>query len=105
MLPGKTADNEKAEPVKPEQPNPEEPKNEPLLSEVKPFIVVNQTAKQELTLEAKLKAVNDLHRKRGKRLNLLSRLKQLEAFEAALLQEKDELEDNPFQGYKLNYQG
>ena len=101
LLPGKAAEKEKAEPVKPEQVKPEEQKNEPPVSEVKPPVAETQPVKAELTLEAKLKAVNDLHRKSVQRLNLLSRMKQLEAFEVALLQEKDELEDNPFQGCKL----
>ena len=57
--------------------------------------------KPELTLEGKLKVVDDLHRRSIQRLNLISRRKQLEAFEVALAQENDELEDNPYQGCKL----
>jgi len=58
-------------------------------------------AAPELTLENKLKVVNDLHRKSIQRVNLIARMKQLEAFEVALAQENDELEDNPYQGCKL----
>jgi hypothetical protein len=54
-----------------------------------------------MSLEAKLKVVNDLHRKSVQRVNLITRMKQLEAFEVALAQENDELEDNPYQGCKL----
>ncbi|MDB5158713.1 MAG: hypothetical protein JWR50_3420 [Mucilaginibacter sp.] len=52
-------------------------------------------------LEQTLKAVDALHRWSILRLNLLARMKQIEAFEVALLQESDELNDNPFQGCKL----
>jgi len=57
--------------------------------------------KPALNLEGKLKVVETLHRKSIQRLNLKSRIKQLEAFEVALTQEHDELEDNPYQGCKL----
>lgn len=57
--------------------------------------------KLELTLEAKIKAVNDLHRKTIQRLALIARLKTLEEFEVALLENNDELESNPYQGCKL----
>ena len=57
--------------------------------------------KPELTLEGKPKVVGDLHRRSIQRLNLISRRKQLEAFEVALAQENDELEDNPYQGCRL----
>ncbi|MFA6084681.1 hypothetical protein [Mucilaginibacter sp.] len=52
-------------------------------------------------LELTLKAVDTLHRWSILRLNLIARIKQLEAFEVALRQENDELEDNPYQGCKL----
>lgn len=54
-----------------------------------------------LNLEGKLKVVEDLHRRSVQRLNLIARIKQLEAFHVALAQENDELEDNPYQGCKL----
>ncbi|HTD39502.1 MAG TPA: hypothetical protein VK671_02695 [Mucilaginibacter sp.] len=58
-------------------------------------------AKPVLTLEIKLKAVDDLHRKSIQRLNLIKRKSELEAFEVKLESESDELSDNPFQGCKL----
>jgi len=54
-----------------------------------------------LTLESTLKAVDDLHRKSIQRINLISRIKQLESFEVVLSQEHDELDENPYQGCKL----
>jgi len=57
--------------------------------------------KPALNLEQTLKAVDNLHRKGIQRLNLIARIKQLEAFEVALAQESDELNDNPYQGCKL----
>jgi hypothetical protein len=68
--------------------------------EVKPQ-VEPQIAKSELTLDAKLKMVNELHRRSVQRLNLISRIGQLETFEINLSQVNDELEDNPYQGCKL----
>ena len=82
--------------VQPGQPKPEESK--PELAVVKEEL---SPAKPVLNLESKLKVVNDLHRRSVQRLNLISRLKQIEAFEVALAQENDELEDNPYQGCKL----
>jgi len=58
-------------------------------------------AKAELTLEAKIKAVNDLHRKTIQRLALIARIKTLEEFEVKLEEENDELESNPYQGCRL----
>jgi hypothetical protein len=58
-------------------------------------------AKPVLTLEIKLKAVDDLHRKSVQRINLISRINQLEAFEVKLATEHDELDENPYQGCKL----
>jgi hypothetical protein len=52
-------------------------------------------------VEARIKDVENLHRLSVQRLNLITRKKQLEAFEVALTQEADELNDNPFQGCKL----
>lgn len=57
--------------------------------------------KTGLTLDAKIKAVNDLHRKTIQRLALIARLNTLEQFEVALLENNDELESNPYQGCKL----
>jgi hypothetical protein len=58
-------------------------------------------AKPVLSLDAKLKAVDDLHRKSLQRLALIGRIKTLEAFEVKLIEEQDELESNPYQGCKL----
>lgn len=58
-------------------------------------------AKLVLSLDAKLKAVDDLHRKSLQRLALIGRIKTLEAFEVKLIEEQDELESNPYQGCKL----
>lgn len=52
-------------------------------------------------LELTIKAVDTLHRKTIQRLALLARIKTLEAFEVKLVEEADELNDNPFQGCKL----
>ena len=60
-----------------------------------------EEAKPVLSLDAKIKAVNDLHRKTIQRLALIARLKTLEQFEVALLENNDELESNPYQGCKL----
>jgi hypothetical protein len=60
-----------------------------------------EEAKPVLSLDAKLKAVNDLHRKSIQRLALIGRIKTLEAFEVKLIEESDELESNPYQGCKL----
>lgn len=57
--------------------------------------------KPALNLEATLKVVQDLHRRSIQRDNLLTRIGQLEAFEIALIEEGDELENNHFQGCKL----
>jgi hypothetical protein len=85
-----TVDNQPADfgaqPEKQELKAEEQPKTEP---------------KPGLTLEAKLKAVDNLHRKSIQRLALIGRMKQLEGFEVALIEENDELESNPYQGCKL----
>lgn len=88
--------DEKPEVHQPGQPKLEDPKPEVVL--VKEETPVIQPT---LNLESKLKVVNDLHRRSVQRLNLISRLSQIEAFEVALAQESDELEDNPYQGCKL----
>ncbi|MEB0301532.1 hypothetical protein [Mucilaginibacter sp. 5C4] len=96
-----TVDNKSAhidgQPEKPELK--EEPKAEAVkvaepTAEVKPV-------KFALNLESTLKVVDDLHRRSIQRVNLIARINQLTAFEVALAQENDELEDNPYQGCKL----
>ena len=77
------------EALKGEQVKAEEP-----TAEVKPV-------KFALNLESTLKVVDDLHRRSIQRINLIARINQLTAFEVALAQENDELEDNPYQGCKL----
>eukprot|EP00388_Colpodella_angusta_P009423 GDKJ01025099.1.p1 GENE.GDKJ01025099.1~~GDKJ01025099.1.p1 ORF type:complete len:169 (-),score=25.87 GDKJ01025099.1:69-575(-) len=57
--------------------------------------------KPVLNLEATLKVVDDLHRRSIQRINLLSRINQLEDFEITLIEEGDELETNHFQGCQL----
>ncbi len=67
----------------------------------KPALAQPEPAKPGLSLDAKLKLVSDLHRRSVQRVNLITRIKQLEAFEVALASENDELEDNPYQGCKI----
>jgi hypothetical protein len=62
--------------------------------EIKPIKLV-------LNLESTLKVVDELHRRSIQRMNLITRIKQLEAFEVSLATENDELEDNPYQGCRL----
>ncbi len=88
----------KAEPSKPDAPTPNVQSKEKV---EQPTAENHQLVNPVLNLEATLKTVNTLHRKSVQRLNLISRLKQIEAFEVALAQESDELEDNPYQGCKL----
>jgi hypothetical protein len=80
------------EPQKPEVK--EEPKAEAPKAEA-------PSVKFALNLEGTLKVVEDLHRRSIQRVNLITRINQLTAFEVALMQENDELEDNPYQGCKL----
>ena len=77
-----------------ETPVAEQVKAEEPTAEVKPV-------KFALNLESTLKVVDDLHRRSIQRINLIARINQLTAFEVALAQENDELEDNPYQGCKL----
>jgi len=84
-----------------QQPKAGEPKKEESKPEVQQPKEEAKPAKGELTLEAKLKAVNDLHRKSVQRLALIARIKLLEDFEVKLVEENDELESNPYQGCKL----
>ena len=99
--PAKSADLPKAEEQKKEEPKAEEPKKEEPKTEVQQPKEEAKPVKPELTLEAKLKAVEDLHRITIQRLSLITRMKQLEGFEVALVEEGDELENNPYQGCKL----
>lgn len=96
-----TVDNKPAhidgQPEKPELK--EEPKAEAV--KVAEPIAEVKLVKFALNLESTLKAVDDLHRRSIQRVNLIARINQLTAFEVALAQENDELEDNPYQGCKL----
>jgi type IV secretory pathway VirB10-like protein len=92
------AESPKPNPVKTE--TPDVAKHEQLKAE-EPAKEARATPAKPVALEVTLKAVDILHRKSIQRLNLISRLKQIEAFEVALAQENDELEDNPYQGCKL----
>lgn len=60
-----------------------------------------KTAKLGMNLQLTLKVVEDLHRRSVQRINLISRIKQLEDFEVTLEKGNDELEENPYQGCKL----
>lgn len=86
----------KPAPVKDEQPAPTEatPTMEQPKEVEKPVLIV-------LNLEGTLKIVEDLHRRSLQRINLISRIRQLEVFQVNLATENDELEDNPYQGCKL----
>jgi len=77
----------KQEPAKAEPEHSQQPK-------AKPVAIV-------LNLEGTLRVVEDLHRRSIQRMNLMARIKQLEAFEVNLTTENDELEENPYQGCKL----
>ena len=74
--------------------------NEPAKSEVQASTVLIPTL-VPMSLNDKLKIVNDLHRKSIQRMNLITRIKQLEEFEVNLATENDELSDNPYQGCRL----
>jgi hypothetical protein len=82
----------KAEPVKAEEAKAEPAKGEEVKAEPKKFA---------LNLEQTLKSVEGLHRLSIQRITLLSRIKLLEDFEVKLIEENDELENNPYQGCKL----
>jgi hypothetical protein len=79
----------------------DEPQKPEVKEEPKAEAPKAQPVKFALNLESTLKVVEDLHRRSIQRVNLISRIKQLTAFEVALTQENDELEDNPYQGCKL----
>ena len=72
-----------------EKPEANQPKED-----LKPF-------KPVLNLESTLKVVEGLHRRSLQRINLLNRIKQLETFEIAQMEDSDELEGNHFQGCQL----
>ncbi|WP_428330095.1 hypothetical protein [Mucilaginibacter sp.] len=82
----------KAEPAKGEEAKAEPAKVEEVKAEPKKFA---------LNLEQTLKSVEGLHRLSIQRITLLSRIKLLEDFEVKLIEENDELENNPYQGCKL----
>jgi hypothetical protein len=100
-LPAGQAGASEAEKPAPAAPKAEEPKKDEPKPEEKQLVEEAKPAKPELTLDAKIKAVNDLHRKTIQRLALIARLKTLEEFEVKLIEENDELESNPYQGCKL----
>jgi len=75
----------------------EVPKAEPAKAEE----IKAEPKKLALNLEQTLKSVEGLHRLSMQRITLLSRIKLLEDFEVKLIEENDELENNPFQGCKL----
>lgn len=81
-----------AEPAKTDEPKAEPAKVEEAKAEPKKFA---------LNLEQTLKSVEGLHRLSIQRITLLSRIKLLEDFEVKLIEENDELENNPYQGCKL----
>jgi len=85
-------DAPKAEPAKAEEAKAEPAKVEEVKAEHKKFA---------LNLEQTLKSVEGLHRLSIQRITLLSRIKLLEDFEVKLIEENDELENNPYQGCKL----
>jgi hypothetical protein len=87
-----TMDNQPANPApeQQEQPVAEEAKK----AEIK-YILPAQN------LEQTLKTVGNLHRLTIQRLALLARIKTLEEFEVKLIEENDQLENNPYQGCKL----
>ncbi|WP_158995145.1 hypothetical protein [Mucilaginibacter sp. L196] len=80
------------------QPAKQEVKEEPKAEEPQ---AIAQPVKLALNLEQTLKSVSDLHRLSIQRLALIARIKTLEDFEVKLVEENDELENNPYQGCKL----
>jgi len=80
----------------------DEPKAESAKTEeLKAEVVKAEPKKFALNLEQTLKSVEGLHRLSIQRITLLSRIKLLEDFEVKLIEENDELENNPYQGCKL----
>jgi len=106
QTPAKGAESETAKAAGDQAGNPAAMDNQPADTKQPAAAEVNTTeqkaeAKPVLSLDAKLKAVDDLHRKSLQRLALIGRIKTLEAFEVKLIEEQDELESNPYQGCKL----
>lgn len=99
--PAKSPEQPKAEEPKKEEPKAEELKKEEPKTEVQQPTPEAVPLKKELTLETKLKAVEDLHRITIQRLSLITRMRELEGFEVKLMEEGDEIENNPYQGCKL----
>ena len=106
QTPAKGAESETAKAAGDQAGNPAAMDNQPADTKQPAAAEVNTAeqkpeAKPVLSLDAKLKAVDDLHRKSLQRLALIGRIKTLEAFEVKLIEEQDELESNPYQGCKL----
>ncbi len=106
QTPAKGAESETAKAAEAKASNPAAMDNQPADTKQLAAAEVNTAeqkpeAKPVLSLDAKLKAVDDLHRKSLQRLALIGRIKTLEAFEVKLIEEQDELESNPYQGCKL----
>jgi len=98
--------NGKAEPAaEPNAKAKHEPQNQatvkPVPETVLPPKEEAKSIKVGLNLESTLKLVDELHRRSIQRINLISRIKELQEFEVNLTTENDELEDNPYQGCKL----
>ncbi|WCT14443.1 hypothetical protein [Mucilaginibacter jinjuensis] len=90
-------DEPKAKPAKAEEVKAEAVQATPVKTEE----VKAEPKKFALNLEQTLKSVEGLHRLSIQRITLLSRIKLLEDFEVKLIEENDELENNPYQGCKL----
>lgn len=91
-VPAATVDHQPANPAP--EPAKEEVKAEESKAEIK-YI------KPAMNLEQTLKSVDGLHRLSIQRLALIARIKTLEAFEVKLIEENDQLENNPYLGCKL----
>ena len=94
---GQGIDEPKAEPAKAEEAKAEAVQTTPAKTEE----VKAEPKRFALNLEQTLKSVEGLHRLSIQRITLLSRIKLLEDFEVKLIEENDELENNPYQGCKL----
>ncbi len=100
--PANLAEPPKAEQVKHDEPKQEQPKTEEAPKAEEPTKEPSiKLIRPPMNLEATIKEVNALHRRSIQRLNLITRMKQIEAFEVALAEDSDELSDNPYQGCKL----
>lgn len=94
---GQGIDEPKTEPAKAEEVRAEAVQTTPAKTEE----IKAEPKKFALNLEQTLKSVEGLHRLSIQRITLLSRIKLLEDFEVKLIEENDELENNPYQGCKL----